>query len=353
MNIGCDETGSAPPCTTDNAKSFEVKMIEHVRSLGKTPMGWEEILFKTGAAANFTDTIIDSWHTTSWNQAAEQGHSVVMSNDPYFYLDSPGHSARHMWFNMTALGTATPQQSALLLGGETSMWQDVYVNSCLFPNDQDGNFSESVAGCIWPRAAIAAGSFWGYYDSTKTLDDATFNATQQRLVKRGIPSCPCATLDSTSCSQLQRCGETYCPPPPPPPPPSQCGTAAPWKCLFAVPCNASDPDQSVLFDPTAGTLKTASGLCADAVDCKQVDTLSLAACDPSSKTQQWEHSDAKGDRFVSIGCNGQCIDCYYGGVGNPGLYTCDGDSNQKWVATGHTFSESYAGQKCMSQAPAH
>jgi hypothetical protein len=40
------------------------------------------------------------------------------------------------------------------------------------------------AGCIWPRAAIAAGSFWGYYNSSKTLDEATFNATHQRQGKR-------------------------------------------------------------------------------------------------------------------------------------------------------------------------
>ena len=31
----------------------QVKMIEHLIALGKTPMGWEEILFKTGAAAAY------------------------------------------------------------------------------------------------------------------------------------------------------------------------------------------------------------------------------------------------------------------------------------------------------------
>ena len=142
-----------------------------------------------------------------------------MSNNGYFYLDAPGHSAEKMWFNMTALGGATAAQAKLLLGGETSMWQDEYVGSCMFANAQDANFSESVAGCVWPRAAIAAGSFWGFNNHTKALDEATFNATQQRLVNRGIPSCPCATLTSNGCSQMQRCEKVYCPPPPPPPPP--------------------------------------------------------------------------------------------------------------------------------------
>lgn len=49
----------------------------------------------------------------------------------YFYLDSPGHTAKGMWINMTALGGASPAQAALLLGGETSMWQDQYVSSCM------------------------------------------------------------------------------------------------------------------------------------------------------------------------------------------------------------------------------
>jgi hypothetical protein len=60
-----------------------------------------------------------------------------------------GHSAQGMWFNMTALGGATAVQAKLLLGGETSMWQDEYVGSCMFPNKQDANFSESVASaCV-------------------------------------------------------------------------------------------------------------------------------------------------------------------------------------------------------------
>lgn len=35
MNLGCDETGSAAPCTMANTKSFEIKMIEHLLSIKK------------------------------------------------------------------------------------------------------------------------------------------------------------------------------------------------------------------------------------------------------------------------------------------------------------------------------
>ena len=37
MNLGCDETGSSAPCTLENTKSFEVKMIEHLLALKKAP----------------------------------------------------------------------------------------------------------------------------------------------------------------------------------------------------------------------------------------------------------------------------------------------------------------------------
>ena len=357
LHLGCDETGSAAPCDANNTKSFEVKMQAHLLALGKTPMGWEEILFKTGAAAAFPMTIVDSWARESWAQAAAAGHEVVMSNYGKFYLDYPAHSAAAMWLNISALGGATAAQQQLLLGGETSMWQDQYVHSCLFDNAKDAAFTQSTAGCIWPRAAIAAGSFWGFYSTTKGLDDATFDATQQRLLARGVDSCPCATLNSTSCSQMSRCGVAYCPPTPSPPTPptpptpapAACGSAAPWTCLFAVPCAASDPDQSIAFED--GQLKSASGLCADAVGCKQVDTLALAPCDASSKTQQWTHNATGSDKFRSVGCAGQCIDCYDGGRGNAGLYDCSAPSNQDWVAAGKTFSEDYRGLKCMSQAP--
>ena len=220
----------------------------------------------------------------------------------------------------------------------------------MFPNEQDRNFSESVSGCIWPRAAIAAGSFWGYNNNTKGLDEATFDATQQRLLRRGIPSCPCATLTSNGCSQMQRCEKSYCPPPPPPPPPPSCGETAPWKCLFAVACDESDPDQAINFDKTTGQIKSASGLCVDAVGCTQVPILALAVCNSSAPTQTWAHSN--NSQFTSVGCAGQCIDCYNGGTGNAGLWTCDTASNQAWVPVGHTFGEDYAGKKCMSQAPA-
>ena len=76
---------------------------------------------------------------------------------------------------------------------------------------RDADFGVSIHGCVWPRAAIAAGTWWGFNTHTKDLDEATFNATSSRLASRGIPSCPCSTLTTNGCNQEQRCGKAYCP----------------------------------------------------------------------------------------------------------------------------------------------
>eukprot|EP00038_Savillea_parva_P019262 m.26939 g.26939 ORF g.26939 m.26939 type:complete len:781 (-) comp4361_c0_seq1:2909-5251(-) len=254
LNIGCDETGSSAPCTTNNTMSFEVKMIEHILKLGKTPMGWEEILFKTGAAQDYPSVIVDSWARTSWSQAAAAGHPVVDSRVDPFYLDYPGHTAASMWLDLTDNNT-NATELALLLGGEVSMWSDQYVESCLFESPaEDANFSTSTSGCIWPRSVIAAGSFWGYHADVSASDpefNASFTLMQQRLKARNVSACPCTTLFATSCSQMGRCGEGYCgtvptPPPPPAPPANDVLRCADYNLDGDVECHTAwDGDASL------------------------------------------------------------------------------------------------------------
>ena len=100
-----------------------------------------EILFKTEAAQAFPTVIVDSWARSSWSEAAAAGHPTVMSNSGIFYLDYSGHTAKGMYIDMLKDNANTTQQK-LLLGGEVSMWQDRYVGSCLFPNEQDENFTQ-------------------------------------------------------------------------------------------------------------------------------------------------------------------------------------------------------------------
>jgi hexosaminidase len=219
LHIGCDETGSAAPCTLENTKSFEEKVIQHLLSKKKTVMGWEEILFKTEAAKISQDIIIDAWARSSWQQAAQAGHPVVDSENGHFYLDNLGadHTAAGMWLDITK-GETNSTMRSLLLGAESSMWQDQYVPdrvaSCLFQSpERDEDFANSTSSMIWPRNAIAAGSFWRY-SPRLSGDDELFASILARasasLEDRGIGSCHCTTPSSTGCQQQSYCGQTWC-----------------------------------------------------------------------------------------------------------------------------------------------
>jgi lysophospholipase L1-like esterase len=256
MSIGSDETGGC-----GDVKAYEVKMIEHLLSIGKQPMGWQEIQLKTGAAAAFPSVVLELWGDGNWTALAETGHRTINANKLLFYLDYPNHMAAPMWSSLYATGTnrtATPTEREFLIGGETAMWGDAFMaGSCLYDSSQDRNFSKSVSQSIWPRTAIAAGSFWGPYRQVPdNYLQATLEAVRSRLTGRGVDSCPCATTASNGCSQSSQCGVKYCPPPPPPLPP------APACAAFG-----STPGFSCLGSTTGAAsllIKTASTSCTGA-----------------------------------------------------------------------------------------
>ena len=223
FDVGGDETGSTAPCTLDDTRSFEEKVLGYVTdTLKKVPMGWEEILFKTGAAATFPRTIVDAWARSSWQAAAKRGHRAVASNNANLYLDYASTYAPALWFDMTG---GSDVNASFLLGGEASMWQDFYVPgartkaqgsaSCLFDDARDADFANSTAATIWPRAAVAAGSFYRY-DATR-LDAASadfadlLNQITADLAARGAHPCPCATTTAIGCDQNTFCGHVFCP----------------------------------------------------------------------------------------------------------------------------------------------
>jgi hexosaminidase len=224
MHVGCDETTVVGNCTLSRTRSFEEEILKHVASLGKAPMAWEEAL-TTGAAYVAPSMTLQLWtprKDVTWTNATELGFNVLRSDFNIFYLDYDRRgTAEKMWFNITADARATPtrQQIKRVHGGESAMWGDAYTHSgragaptaaCMFPGSRDADFAVSAQGCIWPRAAVAAGTWWGFNNHTKGLDLATFNATHSRLVSRGIASCPCSTLTTNGCNQALRCGKAYC-----------------------------------------------------------------------------------------------------------------------------------------------
>jgi hypothetical protein len=150
---------ATPPCTLNDTKSWEEKMIKYhlqhmsifsrIRTrcwlgftdvsefdyldvlmpwsryvqgtLGKQVMGWEEVLFKTGAASGNSAVIVDSWARSSWQQAATLEHRTVASNSGNLYLDIHSSPASHQWADLRA-GTTNKTLLSKLLGGEASMY---------------------------------------------------------------------------------------------------------------------------------------------------------------------------------------------------------------------------------------
>ena len=224
LHIGGDETGAIPPCTTADTTTFEEKIIAYADTeLNRTVMGWEEVLFKSKAAVPTPAVIIDSWERSSWQQAATLGHRAVASNSDTLYLDIHSHVSATVWEDIRG-GTTNATLLSMLLGGETSMWQDYYVPgartraegsaSCLFSSNRDVDFDNSTSSTIWPRAAIAGGSFWGFsaaLDSKSALFESVVEDVKRRLAGRGINVCPCATATALGCEQNSFCGKVWCP----------------------------------------------------------------------------------------------------------------------------------------------
>lgn len=159
FHVGADETGSTPPCTLANTRSFESKILQFVsKQLDKTPIVWEEALLESGAA-NLTKqrVVIDTWKQASWQFAAGAGFDVVANNEPRLYLDYPDHSATRMWYDVLN-GTDDPKLIRHLLGAEVSMWSDRYVPRVSVPSHVFTSSSVAVTmnhvirNALWPPA---------------------------------------------------------------------------------------------------------------------------------------------------------------------------------------------------------
>merc|ERR1712107_524939 len=116
---------------------------------------------------------------------------------------------------------ANASERALLAGGETAMWSDIYVpprkqnTECLFQSpDFDAAFSTSTSAMIWPRAAVAAGSFYRFDVHLQNTSEAfagLLGNINRRLTARGIEVCECTTPTHQGCTQQSNCGVSYCP----------------------------------------------------------------------------------------------------------------------------------------------
>ena len=91
FHVGGDETfvkaGKGERCTPNSTAYLEKQVVDAVANdYGKTPAGWEQVLFETGAATE--DTILYAYVSPPANVTAT-GHRAVAANGSALYLTAP------------------------------------------------------------------------------------------------------------------------------------------------------------------------------------------------------------------------------------------------------------------------
>lgn len=124
--------------------TFTERIQKLVVTHHKIPMGWDEILQPDTAR----DVVIQSWRgPKSLAAAARQGNRGLLSNGYYIDLNQP---ASYHYSTDPLSGDAaslTPEQKALILGGEATMWSEFVT-------------PEIIDSRIWPRTAAIAERLW-------------------------------------------------------------------------------------------------------------------------------------------------------------------------------------------------
>ncbi len=123
---------------------FTGRVQRIVTAHGKITEGWDEVLQPDTPR----DVVIQSWRgPTGVAAAARQGNRTLLSNG--YYIDLNQSAAQH--YLTDPLGdegaSLTPDQKALVLGGEATMWSE-FVSP------------ENIDSRIWPRTAAIAERLW-------------------------------------------------------------------------------------------------------------------------------------------------------------------------------------------------
>ena len=106
---------------------LEKQIVNAVASdFKKTPAGWEQVLFKTGAATK--DTIVYSYMQSAAAVTATGRRTVECNASMYFTVPMAGSPTNwgSIWLD---IGHSVPaDQKSLLLGGEMTAWTDTYCS---------------------------------------------------------------------------------------------------------------------------------------------------------------------------------------------------------------------------------
>ena len=129
---------------------FNKRLEKIVSKNHKTMVGWDEILHPDLPK----DIVVQSWRgQQSLATAAQQGYRGILSYG--YYVDLMWPAARHYAVDPMsgAAASLTPEQKALILGGESCQWAEWVT-------------PENIDSHIWPRNAAIAERLWSPQDVT-------------------------------------------------------------------------------------------------------------------------------------------------------------------------------------------
>ena len=351
LHIGADETSVRGRCPLNNTAGLERWAVAEVTGrLGKTVVGWEEILFDTHAADN--RTVVNAWSRYSAADVVKAGYRAIESAAGHFYLNHVSTPYQGMWRDVAA--GLSGADVAMVLGGEVSMWTDdtciveqcgafgssTPVGSHLFPPAMDVPFSVAMQGIVWPRAAVAFGSFWGFDSSVNVTSEAftdRYRLVGDRLQDRSVQSCP----DSCSCDYTQRCGQSFVP----------CAETVAGTNVVTSTCRApgapgggAQAMQWTFGSDGRVSLQSNASLCLGLVGSDPTSkqpSAGLVACPaPGTAPPASASWSVKGPKIINAD-QGHCLDIT-GSASSPGsnveIYPCGPDSqtNQEWTVDAKT-----------------
>lgn len=149
---------------------FNQRLLKILTRNGKHMVGWDEI-FHPGLPK---DVVVQSWRgEASLAEGAKQGYQGILSA-PY-YLDGMKTDEQHYLADPVPANTSlTPEQAALIVGGEACMW-----------GEQINEYT--IDSRIWPRTAAIAERFWSQ-SSVRDVADMyrRLDAESLRLEQAGL-----------------------------------------------------------------------------------------------------------------------------------------------------------------------
>lgn len=229
VHLGADELNNVGLCNAASFKQFEIYLFDRLHSIGKIPIGWEEILFSAHSAQPYC--VVNGWQRHFATEVINNGYDSIESYGGNFYLNHVDYVEN--WVNLTNMHKTDDKivgnenennvnaGKARIYGGEMSMWTDnyLYLSQCgvytgkpvaweLYNPEYNKQFVESVFSVIFPRGIKAAGSLYRFDSHLYEMSEkykTYIRYENDRLRERGIETCP----NECSCDELTKCGKKY------------------------------------------------------------------------------------------------------------------------------------------------